>query len=93
MGTELFHADGRTGMEKLTVAFRNFTNAPKNWSVLWPKMGFVTDHVKLTDYPTIAYCYKKLYALLRNRFKLYSDSTSSPWGESPRRINVDGRLE
>jgi len=33
VGAELFHADGRTGgqttnMTKLTVAFRNFANAP-----------------------------------------------------------------
>ena len=30
MGAELFHADGQTDMTKLTVAFRNFGNAPKN---------------------------------------------------------------
>jgi hypothetical protein len=30
LGAELFHADGQTGdMKKLTVAFRNFANAPK----------------------------------------------------------------
>jgi hypothetical protein len=28
VGTELFHAEGRTDM-KLIVAFRNFANAPK----------------------------------------------------------------
>jgi len=27
---ELFHADGQTFNTKLIVAFRNFTNAPKN---------------------------------------------------------------
>jgi hypothetical protein len=27
---ELFHADRRTDMTKLIVAFRNFANAPKN---------------------------------------------------------------
>jgi hypothetical protein len=26
----LFHADGQTDTTKLTVAFRNFANAPKN---------------------------------------------------------------
>jgi len=26
---ELFHADGHTDKTKLTVAFRNFANAPK----------------------------------------------------------------
>ena len=30
MGVEFFHADGQTDMTKLTVAFRNFANAPKN---------------------------------------------------------------
>ena len=29
VGAELFHADGRTYMTKLIVAFRNFANAPK----------------------------------------------------------------
>jgi hypothetical protein len=29
VGKELFHADRRTDMTKLTVAFRNFANAPK----------------------------------------------------------------
>ena len=28
MRAELFHADGRTDMTRLIVAFRNFTNAP-----------------------------------------------------------------
>jgi hypothetical protein len=28
---ELFHADGRTDMTRLIVAFRNFANATKNW--------------------------------------------------------------
>jgi hypothetical protein len=29
VGAELFHADGRMDMTKLTVALRNFANAPK----------------------------------------------------------------
>jgi hypothetical protein len=29
VGAELFHADRRTVMAKLIVAFRNFANAPK----------------------------------------------------------------
>ena len=29
VGAELFHADGRTDMTKLIVAFRNFVDAPK----------------------------------------------------------------
>jgi len=29
VGAELFHADWRTGMTKLKVAFRNFTKAPE----------------------------------------------------------------
>jgi hypothetical protein len=29
VGAELFHADWRTDMAKLTVAFRNFMKAPK----------------------------------------------------------------
>jgi len=38
VGTELLHADGRTdgqaSVTRLTVAFRNFANAPKNTPVL-----------------------------------------------------------
>jgi len=30
VGAKLFHADGRTGMAKLIVAFRYFADAPKN---------------------------------------------------------------
>jgi len=30
MGAKLFHAGGRTDMTKLIVAFRNFSNVPKN---------------------------------------------------------------
>ena len=30
VGDELFHADGQTDTKKLTVAFRNAKNAPKN---------------------------------------------------------------
>ena len=37
VGTELFHADGRTDrridMTELTVAFRNFSNAPENQNI------------------------------------------------------------
>jgi len=32
VGAELFHADRRTDVTKLIVAFRNFVNAPKNCS-------------------------------------------------------------
>ena len=30
VGAELFHADRRTDMTKLIIAFRNYVNAPKN---------------------------------------------------------------
>jgi hypothetical protein len=30
MGAQLIHADGQTYFTKLTVAFRDFANAPKN---------------------------------------------------------------
>jgi len=32
VGAELFHADGRTDMTMLIVAFREFANGPKNYS-------------------------------------------------------------
>jgi hypothetical protein len=30
VGAELFHVDGQTDMTKVTVALRNYANAPKN---------------------------------------------------------------
>jgi hypothetical protein len=30
LGAELFHADGQADETKITVAFRNFANAPNN---------------------------------------------------------------
>jgi hypothetical protein len=34
VGAELFYADGRTDMTKLTVAFHNFATAPKELVIL-----------------------------------------------------------
>jgi hypothetical protein len=36
VGADLFHADGQTYMPKLTVAFRNFANAPKMHGTVFP---------------------------------------------------------
>jgi len=36
VGAELFRADGRTDRTKITVAFRNFANAPKMWELQNP---------------------------------------------------------
>jgi hypothetical protein len=35
VGAELFHADRRTDMTKLTVAIRNFANKPKNEAIFF----------------------------------------------------------
>jgi hypothetical protein len=32
VGAELFHANGRTDITQLLIAFRNFANEPKNWT-------------------------------------------------------------
>jgi len=47
VGAELFHADGQTDTTKLTVAFRNFANAPKNLSSTILKMFIDCLHVLL----------------------------------------------
>jgi hypothetical protein len=31
VGAKLLHVDGQTDITKLTVAFRNSANVPKNW--------------------------------------------------------------
>jgi hypothetical protein len=40
VGAELFHEYGQTGVTKLIVAFRNFSNAP-NWGFPLNKVDFV----------------------------------------------------
>ena len=42
VGAEPFHANGQTDMTKLTVAFRNFSNAPKNSHFLKADLQFKT---------------------------------------------------
>ena len=39
VGAELFRADQRTDMTKLTVAFRKFANAPKKKVGLWDRLA------------------------------------------------------
>jgi len=34
LGAELLHADGQTDITKLTAVFRNFSNAPKNRTIV-----------------------------------------------------------
>ena len=34
VGADFFHADGQTGITKLTFAFRNLANVPKNVALL-----------------------------------------------------------
>ena len=46
-GVELFHADGRTDMRKLLVAFRNFPNAPN-------KALFISHKLALYHYVLIS---------------------------------------
>jgi hypothetical protein len=49
-GAEMFHADGRTDMTKLTVAIRKFQKAPKNGSLLAADishLNFSTVHLSL----------------------------------------------
>ena len=43
VGAELFHADGRTDMKKLIVAFRNFANAPENYLNFPPHPSDLTE--------------------------------------------------
>jgi hypothetical protein len=46
VGAELFHADGKTDMTELTVAFRNFSNDPKNHcSILTMTLEIVLEYV------------------------------------------------
>jgi hypothetical protein len=45
VGEELFHADGRTDIKKLIIAFRSFAKAPETLACLslLPITGFVKD--------------------------------------------------
>jgi hypothetical protein len=44
VGSELFHADGRTDMTKPIVAFRNFVNAPQSHVKVW-NLNFVFNFI------------------------------------------------
>jgi len=46
VGVELLHADGRTGMTKLTVVFRNFVNVLKTQGIVNEKM---IENITITD--------------------------------------------
>jgi hypothetical protein len=48
VGAELFRADRRTDMTKLTVAFRNFANAPQNTQLHVTVMGQMETYRELT---------------------------------------------
>jgi hypothetical protein len=49
---ELYHADGQTDITKLTVAFRNFANAPKNFTLRHSFASVPSDaHNKHTSFP------------------------------------------
>ena len=71
VGAELFHADRRTGMTKLTVAFRNFANAPKTVQcyMKWERMNYKHKYFTVYDnldvyWPTpgVPYTSKKICA-------------------------------
>jgi len=46
VGTKLFHADRRTDTTTLTVAFRNFAKAPKNWA---PDTKYMTGQPEISE--------------------------------------------
>jgi len=50
VGVELFHAEGRTDITKLMVAFRIFANAPKNLHkfVKYLEYLFINWHLQIT---------------------------------------------
>ena len=47
VGKEIFHADGRTDMQKLTLAFRNFANASKTACIPLTKSYFAWKRMKM----------------------------------------------
>ena len=52
VGTDLFRADGRTDMMKLTVTFRNFANAPEHHEVerrMWKQHYRISELIKIHD--------------------------------------------
>jgi hypothetical protein len=68
MEAEFFHADGRSDMTKLTVAFRNFTNALANDTS--DKKNDVGKHEILIQYT------KNKMAILRNSVRSVPASIS-----------------
>jgi len=56
LGTELFHAERRTDMTKLIVAFRNFVNASKD---VKNSLLMLCDQLKLSGQHKVTLCNKE----------------------------------
>jgi hypothetical protein len=80
---ELFHADGRTDLTKLIVAFRKFANA-RNESNLESSTGYVCNVLKKQEYKN-----KLLNHLFLIGFKIWYQHSFKLWtGAASRQFNI-----
>ena len=62
VGAELFRVDGQTDMTKLAVAFRNFANALKTYTICrlniynYPSFPYSSFNIALTAQAVLIYC-------------------------------------
>jgi hypothetical protein len=84
-GDKLFHADRRTDMTKLTVACRNFANAPKTWiSYYNEKLCDISSSPHITWLMTsLRMIWRWHVSRVRERRKTYGLSVGKPKGKRP----------
>ena len=71
--TELFHADSQKDLTKLTVAFRNFANAPTDGNVrtqLWPSADTNTGKCKAISLHSMKPCRQGTYKCVAVDFEV-----------------------
>ena len=86
VGAELFNSDGRTDMTKLTVGFRNFANATKNFSA-FPTRQNVTQTSGRKREPVL----RSTTALNEVPFALLTDTADVMKGRNCWRLNLNGK--
>jgi hypothetical protein len=93
VGNELFHADGQTSVTKLTVAFRNFTNSPKNSTL--NNFHLVTPplHFDGTKSPALRRERYEVYHQQQRYFTFPSPFQSQNWLQISRNTNTPKRCQ
>jgi hypothetical protein len=90
VGEELYHAEGRTDMTKLTVAFRNLANAPKHASILNVTYQVSYRVIKKSLCTLHMYCNHQVHRdFLITRYKAHYQNYQYPSSTNIKSIKLD----